>query len=58
MDGDTSKRLPKLAAAEIPFDVRQNRCIKNSALYRIPAGKARSLWMPDVDQIMEIRLFV
>jgi hypothetical protein len=26
---------------------------KNFASYRIQAGKAKRLWMPDVDQIME-----
>jgi hypothetical protein len=26
MERDTSKRLPTLAVASIPFDVRQNRC--------------------------------
>jgi hypothetical protein len=28
MEIDTSKRLPPFAVAEIPFDVRQNRCTK------------------------------
>jgi hypothetical protein len=31
---------------------------KNSASYRIPAVKAKRLWMPDIDQIMEIRHFL
>jgi hypothetical protein len=30
---------------------------KNSGSYRIPEGKTRRLWMPDVDQIMEIKHF-
>jgi hypothetical protein len=46
-----------LAVAEIPFDVRQNRCTKNSTSYGIPAGKTRRSWMLDVDQIMETRYF-
>jgi hypothetical protein len=44
MEVDTSKRLPTLGIAEIPFDVRQNRRTKNFASQRIPAGKARKLW--------------
>jgi hypothetical protein len=58
MEVDTSKRFPRLALAEIPFDVRQNKCTKNSASYRILAGMARRLWMLDVDQIMETGYFM
>jgi hypothetical protein len=57
MEVDSSKYLLMLAVAEIPFDVKQNKCTKNSASYHISAGKARRLWMPEVNQIMETRLF-
>jgi hypothetical protein len=56
IDIDTSKRLLALAVTEIPFDVRTDER-ENSASDRILAGKVRTLWMPDGDQIMETRHF-
>jgi hypothetical protein len=38
---DTSKRLPTLAVAEIPFDVRQNRCTKELRIVPHPGGQGK-----------------
>jgi hypothetical protein len=36
MELDTSKHLPTLAAAEVPFDVRHNRCTKEARIILHP----------------------
>jgi hypothetical protein len=55
MEVDIWKRFPTLVVAEIPFDVKQNRCMNELRIIHIQAGEVRRLWMPDVDQIMETR---
>jgi hypothetical protein len=55
MEVDTSKRLRTLAVAEIPFDVRQNRCTKEVRIVPHLGKQSKKLWMPDVDQTMKIR---
>jgi hypothetical protein len=56
MQIDASKVFSALTAAQIPLDIMKNTP-KNFVLHRNPAGNARKLWMPDVDQIMETRDF-
>jgi hypothetical protein len=43
MDGDTSKRLPVLAVAEISFDVTQNRCAKELCILPHPGRQSTKI---------------
>jgi hypothetical protein len=54
MEEDISKGLPTLTVADIPFDVRQNKCRKE---FGIPASKARGPCIPKVRQIIETMYF-
>jgi hypothetical protein len=43
MEGDASKRFPTHAIAEIPFDVRQNRCTKEPRIITHPGRQNKKI---------------
>jgi hypothetical protein len=58
MELDVSRRLPALVVAEIPFDVRQNGCIKELCILPHPSSQSKNTVNADIDTIVETRHFL